>query len=80
MRPSPQDILTICEDGRPGARPSGLDGSKIPDRPLHFTRPPGYGRYWRDRNLKYHATNLLDPAPIQDLLDYSNAEAGPLSG
>ena len=35
--------------------------------------------YWRDRNLKYHRYEPLDPSPrAQDLLDYLNDRADPI--
>ena len=35
--------------------------------------------YWRDRNLKYHRYDPLDPSPqVQDLLDYLGNRADPI--
>jgi len=35
--------------------------------------------YWRNRNLKYHRYQPLDPSPrVQDLLDYLDKHADPI--
>ena len=34
---------------------------------------------WRDRNLKYHRYDPLDPSPrVEDLLDYLDQRANPI--
>lgn len=52
----------------------------VPDRRLHYTKTTGlWTLYWRDRNLKYHRYELLDPSPrVQDLLDYLDDRADPI--
>ena len=40
---------------------------------------PAYNAGWRDRNLKYHRYDPLDPSPrVQDLLDYLDDQADPI--
>jgi hypothetical protein len=55
---------------------------QISDRRLHYTKTTGlWTLYWRDRNLKYHRYDPLDPSPqVQDLLDYLDDRADPIRG
>jgi Protein of unknown function (DUF3024) len=52
----------------------------IPDRPPALHQTTGlWTLYWRDRNLKYHRYEPLDPSPqVQDLLDYLDDRADPI--
>jgi hypothetical protein len=55
---------------------------QISDRRLHYTKTTRlWTLYWRDRNLKYHRYDPLDPSPqVQDLLDYLDDRADPIRG
>jgi Protein of unknown function (DUF3024) len=72
--------LTICECRPPWREDLGPDWSRFPIARLHFTRTTGlWTLYWRDRNLKYHRYEPLDPSPqVQDLLDYLDDRADPI--
>ena|ERR1700739_2708624 len=56
--------------------------TRFPIARLHYTKTTGlWTLYWRDRNLKYHRYDPLDPDhKIQDLLDYLDDRADPSSG
>jgi Protein of unknown function (DUF3024) len=47
---------------------------------LHYTKTTGlWTLYWRDRNLRFHRYQFLDPSPqVQDLLDYLDHRADPI--
>jgi hypothetical protein len=53
---------------------------EFPIARLHYTKATGlWTLYWRDRNLKYHRYDPLDPSPrVQDLLDYLDDRADPI--
>ena len=75
-RPKTSDHLRMPTALARGLR-SRLD--PVPDR-LYYTRTTGlWTLYWRDRNLKYHRYEPLDPSPqVQDLLDYLDDRADPI--
>ena len=52
----------------------------ITDRALHYTTGSGlWALYWRDRHLKYHRYDRLNPSTqVQDLLDYLDTHADPI--
>ena len=62
-----------CED-------FGSDWTRFPIARLHYTKATGlWAVYWRDRNLKYHRYQPLEPSlQIQDLLDYLDSGADPI--
>jgi hypothetical protein len=64
-----------------GREDLGPDWTRFPIARLHYTRTTGlWTLYWRDHNLKYHRYQPLDPSPrIQDLLDYLDSRADPIS-
>jgi len=72
--------LTICECRPPWREDFGPDWTRFPIARLHYTKTTGlWTLYWRDRNLKYHRYEPLDPSPqVQDLLDYLNDRADPI--
>jgi hypothetical protein len=56
-------------------------GRSVPRVPAGaYTKTTGlWALYWRDRNLKYHRYEPLDPSPqVQDLLDYLDDRADPI--
>jgi hypothetical protein len=69
--------LTICECLPPWRDDFGPDWTRFPIARLHYTKSSGlWTLYWRDRNLKYHRYDPLDPSPrVQDLLDYLDERA-----
>ncbi len=79
MPTSPQGILPTANADRPGARIFAPDGPDSIAR-LHYTKTTGlWTLYWRDRNLKYHRYDPLDPSPrVEDLLDYLDQRANPI--
>jgi hypothetical protein len=72
--------LTICECRPPWREDFGPDWTRFPIARLHYTRTTGlWTLYWRDRNLKYHRYQSLDPSPqVQDLLDYLDSGTDPI--
>ena len=58
----------------------GSDWTRFPIARLHYTKTTGlWALYWRDRNLKYHRYQPLEPSPqTQDLLDYLDSGADPI--
>jgi hypothetical protein len=56
------------------------DWTRFPIARLHYTKTTGlWTLYWRDRNLKYHRYEPLDPSPqVEDLLDYLDDRADPI--
>ena len=77
---SPPRHLTICECRPPWCEDLGSDWTRFPIARLHYTKATGlWALYWRDRNLKYHRYQPLEPSPqIQDLLDYLDSGADPI--
>ena len=55
---------------RLGAKTTDQNGRSFPIARLHYTATTKtWTLYWRDRNLKFHRYDLLDPSPcIEDLL------------
>ena len=53
---------------------------QVPDARVHYTKTTRlWTLYWRDRNLKYHRYDPLDPSPqVHDLLDYLDDRADPI--
>ena len=76
-RPKVSDHLRMPTALARGLRPR-LDS--IPDRPAALHQSTGlWTLYWRDRNLKYHRYDPLDPSPrVEDLLDYLDQRANPI--
>ncbi|MGD1112068.1 MAG: DUF3024 domain-containing protein [Mycobacterium sp.] len=74
--------LTICECRPPWCEDFGPDWTRFPIARLHYSRTTRlWTLYWRDRNLKYHRYQPLDPSlQIQDLLDYLDSGTDPSSG
>ena len=72
--------LTICECRPPWCEDLGSDWTRFPIARLHYTKATGlWALYWRDRNLRYHRYQPLEPSPqIQDLLDYLDSGADPI--
>ncbi|MFZ0229114.1 MAG: DUF3024 domain-containing protein [Mycobacterium sp.] len=72
--------LTICECRPPWREDFGPDWTRFPIARLHYTKTTGLCTlYWRDRNLKYHRYQPLEPSlQIQDLLDYLDSGADPI--
>jgi Protein of unknown function (DUF3024) len=72
--------LTICECRPPWHEHLGPDWTRFPIARLHYTKTTRlWTLYWRDRNLKYHRYEPLDPSPqVQDLLDYLDDRADPI--
>ena len=58
----------------------GPEWTRFPIARLHHTKTTGlWTLYWRDRNLKFHHYQPLDPSPrVQDLLDYLDKHADPI--
>ena len=58
----------------------GSDWTRFPIARLHYSKTTGlWTLYWRDRNLKYHRYQPVEPsAQIQDLLDYLDSGADPI--
>ena len=71
--------LTICECRPPWREDLGPDWTRFPIARVHYTKTTRlWTLYWRDRNLKYHRYDPLDPSPqVQDLLDYLDDRADP---
>ena len=67
---------------RLGARTSVLTGPDSRSPAPYYTKGTElWTLYWRDRNLKYHRYDPLDPSRrVQDLLDSSMTEQTPSSG
>jgi hypothetical protein len=62
--------LTIVEC-RPSWRPDmGAEWTRFPIARLRYTKTTGvWSLYWRDRNLRFHAYDLISPtASIEELL------------
>ena len=72
--------LTICECRPPWCEDLGSDWTRFPIARLHYTKATGlWALYWRDRNLKNHRYQPLEPSPqIQDLLDYLDSGKDPI--
>ncbi|MGB1225866.1 MAG: DUF3024 domain-containing protein [Mycobacterium sp.] len=62
--------LTILERRAPWREDYGPEWSSSPIARLRYTATTNtWILYWRDRNLKFHRYDLLDPSPhIEDLL------------
>jgi hypothetical protein len=55
-------LVTLLE--RPWREDFGPDWTRFPIARLHYTKSTGlWTLYWRDRNLKYHRYDPLDPSP-----------------
>ena len=76
-RPKASDHLRMPAALARGLRP---DWTRFPIARLHYTKTTGlWTLYWRDRNLKYHRYDPLDPSPrVEDLLDYLDQRANPI--
>ena len=72
--------LTICECRPPWRDDLGPEWTRFPVARLHHTKTTGlWTLYWRDRNLKFHRYQPLDPSPrVQDLLNYLDQHADPI--
>ena len=77
---SPQDHLTTCECRPPWREDFCPEWTRFPIARMHYTKTTGlWTLYWRDRNLKYHRYDPLDPSTrVQDLLDYLDERADPI--
>ena len=73
--------LTIGECQPPWREDFGPDWTRFPLARPHYTKTTGlWTLYGRDRNLKYRRYQALDPSPqVQDLLDYLDSRADPIS-
>ncbi len=58
----------------------GPEWTRFPIARLHHTKTTGlWTLYWRDRNLKFHRYQPLDPSPrVQEMLDYLDKHADPI--
>jgi len=74
--------LTICECRPPWREDFSPDWTRFPIAPMHYTKPTGlWTLYWRDRNLKYHRYEPLDPSPKSKTCSTtSTTEPTPSSG
>jgi Protein of unknown function (DUF3024) len=74
--------LTICECRPPWREDYGPDWTRFPIAGLHYTKTTGlWTLYWRDRNLKYHRYEPLDPSPKSKTCSTtSTTEPTPSSG
>lgn len=60
--------LTIVERRVPFRDDLGSEWTRFPIARLHYTSRR-WSLYWRDRNLRFHVYDLLEPSPsIDDLL------------
>ncbi len=71
-----------CECRPPWRDDFGPDWTRFPIARLHYTKSSGlWTLYWRDRNLKYHRYDPLDPSPrVQTYSTTSTNEPTPSSG
>lgn len=72
--------LTICECRPPWRADFGPQWSRFPIARLHYTKKAGlWTLYWRDRNLKFHRYQFLEPSShIQTLLDHIENSGDPI--
>jgi Protein of unknown function (DUF3024) len=72
--------LTICECRPPWREDFGPDWTRFPIARLHYTKTRKlWTLYWRDRHLRYHRYDRLQPSPlVQDLLDYLDTRGDPI--
>lgn len=56
--------VTIVERRAPWRQDIGPEWSRFPIARLRYTKSRGlWTLYWRDRNLKFHRYDLIDPTP-----------------
>jgi Protein of unknown function (DUF3024) len=62
--------LTIVECRRPWRAEMGTEWTRFPVARLRYTKITGmWSLYWRDRNMRFHAYDLVSPTTsIQELL------------
>ena len=62
--------LTIVERRVPWSEESGPEWTSLPIARLRYTTATkAWTLWWRDRNLRFHAYDLLSPSPrVEDLL------------
>ena len=62
--------LTIVECRAPWRADDGSEWTRHPVARFRYTRSTGqWSLYWRDRNLRFHAYDLVPPTPrLEDLL------------
>lgn len=62
--------VTIVERRVPWREDLGPEWTRFPIARLHYTKATrSWSLYWRDRNLRFHVYDLLDPSPrVDDLL------------
>lgn len=62
--------LTIVERRAPWREDYGPEWTRFPIARLHYSKAArAWSLYWRDRNLRFHAYDLLAPSPhVEDLL------------
>lgn len=62
--------LTIVERRVPFRQDLGPEWTRLPIARLRYTKTAGlWSLYWRDRNMRFHAYDLLEPSPrVHDLL------------
>jgi hypothetical protein len=67
---SQHDTRRSSSGERPGARTSGPEWSSLPIARLRYSAAnQAWTLYWRDRNLRFHADDLLAPSHrVEDLL------------
>ncbi len=72
--------VTICECRPPWREDFGAEWTRFPIARLYYTKKTGlWTLYWRDRHLKFHRYQFLDPSPhIQDLLDHIENGGDPI--
>lgn len=72
--------VTICECRPPWREDFGPEWTRFPIARLYYTKKTGlWTLYWRDRNLKFHRYQFLDPSPhVQDLLDHIESGRDPI--
>jgi len=72
--------LTISECRPPWREDFGPEWTRFPIARLHHTKTTGlWALYWRDRDLRFHRYQPLDPSPrVQTLLDYLDKHADPI--
>ena len=68
--------LTIVECRPPWRADMGAQWTRLPIARLRYTKTTGvWSLYWRDRNLRFHAYDLVKPtANIAELLDEVNRD------
>jgi hypothetical protein len=62
--------LTIVERRPPWRQGAGAEWTRFPIARLHYTRATNtWTLYWRDRSLRFHRYDQIEPSPqIDDLL------------